>query len=75
MGDGERLYRVGDEDYAARLPRRAGGDAGGQGVFPGADRKNLYPIYYRLDTAKRPETRAKRLAQILAQLDPGERFD
>lgn len=38
------------------------------------DRKNLYPIYYRLHTAKRPETRAKRMAQILAQLDRGERF-
>ncbi len=38
------------------------------------DRKNLYPIYYRLHTAKRPETRAKRLTQILAQLDRGERF-
>jgi uncharacterized protein YdeI (YjbR/CyaY-like superfamily) len=42
--------------------------------FQTLDRKNLYPIYYRLHTAKRPETRAKRLAQILAQLDRGERF-
>ena len=38
------------------------------------DRKNLYSIYYRLHTAKRPETRTKRLAQILAQLNRGERF-
>lgn len=38
------------------------------------DRKNLYSIYYRLHTAKRPETRAKRLSQILIQLDRGERF-
>jgi uncharacterized protein YdeI (YjbR/CyaY-like superfamily) len=42
--------------------------------FQTLDRKNLYPIYYRLHTAKRPETRAKRLAQILAQLERGERF-
>jgi uncharacterized protein YdeI (YjbR/CyaY-like superfamily) len=42
--------------------------------FATLDRKNLYPIYYRLHTARRPETRAKRLAQILAQLDRGERF-
>ena len=42
--------------------------------FQTLDRKNLYSIYYRLHTAKRPETRAKRLAQILAQLDRGERF-
>jgi uncharacterized protein YdeI (YjbR/CyaY-like superfamily) len=42
--------------------------------FQTLDRKNLYTIYYRLHTAKRPETRAKRLSQILAQLDRGERF-
>lgn len=42
--------------------------------FQTLDRKNLYSIYYRLHTAKRPETRAKRLSQILAQLDRGERF-
>jgi uncharacterized protein YdeI (YjbR/CyaY-like superfamily) len=38
------------------------------------DRKNLYPIYYRLHTAKKPETRAKRMALMLAQLERGERF-
>ncbi|MGS1018114.1 YdeI/OmpD-associated family protein [Allosphingosinicella humi] len=38
------------------------------------DRNNLYPIYYRLHTAKRLETRARGLAQILAQLDREERF-
>ncbi len=38
------------------------------------DRKNLYPIYYRLHTAKKPETRARRMDQILAQLERGERF-
>jgi uncharacterized protein YdeI (YjbR/CyaY-like superfamily) len=42
--------------------------------FETLDRKNLYPIYYRLQTAKRPETRAKRMTQILAQLERGERF-
>jgi uncharacterized protein YdeI (YjbR/CyaY-like superfamily) len=42
--------------------------------FQTLDRTNLYPIYYRLQTAKRPETRAKRLAQILEKLDRGERF-
>ena len=38
------------------------------------DRQNLYPIYYRLQTAKRPETRARRMQLILAQLLRGERF-
>jgi uncharacterized protein YdeI (YjbR/CyaY-like superfamily) len=42
--------------------------------FETLDRKNLYPIYYRLQTAKWPETRAKRMTQILAQLERGERF-
>lgn len=42
--------------------------------FGTQDRKNLYPIYYRLQTAKRPETRAKRMAQMLDQLDREERF-
>ena len=42
--------------------------------FETLDRKNLYSIYYRLQMAKRPETRAKRIAQILAQLERGERF-
>jgi uncharacterized protein YdeI (YjbR/CyaY-like superfamily) len=38
------------------------------------DRKNLYSIYYRLHTAKKTETRAKRMARILAQMERGERF-
>jgi uncharacterized protein YdeI (YjbR/CyaY-like superfamily) len=42
--------------------------------FQTLDRKNLYSIYYRLHTAKRPETRTKRLAQMLAQLNRGEHF-
>ena len=42
--------------------------------FETLDRRNLFTIYYRLHTAKRPETRARRLSQILAQLDRGERF-
>jgi uncharacterized protein YdeI (YjbR/CyaY-like superfamily) len=42
--------------------------------FQTLDRRNLYTIYYRLHTTKRPETRARRLAQILARLDRGERF-
>lgn len=38
------------------------------------DRKNLFSIYYRLHTANKPETRAKRMALMLAQLERGERF-
>lgn len=42
--------------------------------FRTLDRKNLYPIYYRLQTAKKPETGARRLKNILDQLQRGERF-
>ncbi|WP_309142554.1 YdeI/OmpD-associated family protein [Bradyrhizobium sp. sGM-13] len=31
-------------------------------------------MYYRLHTAKKPETRARRTAQIVAKLDRGEKF-
>ena len=47
---------------------------GAKAFFQTLDRQNLYPIYYRLQTAKRPETRAKRMAEILSQLERGERF-
>ncbi|TCP30144.1 uncharacterized protein YdeI (YjbR/CyaY-like superfamily) [Sphingomonas sp. BK235] len=42
--------------------------------FQTLDRKNLYPIYYRLQTAKRPETRPRRVQHLLEQLARGERF-
>lgn len=42
--------------------------------FATLDRKNLYPIYYRLKTAKKPETRANRLQKMLDQLNRREKF-
>ena len=42
--------------------------------FATLDRRNLFSIYYRLQTAKKPETRARRIAQIVAKLDRGEKF-
>ncbi|RYY14953.1 MAG: hypothetical protein EON55_07350, partial [Alphaproteobacteria bacterium] len=45
-----------------------------EAFFRTLDRRNLYPIYYRLQTAKRPETRARRMQQILEQLARGEPF-
>lgn len=42
--------------------------------FATLDRKNLYAIYHRLQTAKRPETRARRMEAILGHLERGERF-
>lgn len=45
-----------------------------EAFFRTLDRRNLYPIYYRLRTAKTPETRARRMRAILDQLIRGERF-
>ena len=38
------------------------------------NQQNLYAIYYRLATAKKPETRARRIAQFVDQLARNERF-
>jgi uncharacterized protein YdeI (YjbR/CyaY-like superfamily) len=38
------------------------------------DRRNLFTIYHRLHTAKRVDTREKRIAAMVAQLARGERF-
>ena len=38
------------------------------------DTKTRYAIYYRTTTAKRPETRAKRIADFVAKLARGESF-
>jgi uncharacterized protein YdeI (YjbR/CyaY-like superfamily) len=58
------------QDFLAALQKMPRAKA----FFKTLDRKNLYPIYYRLQTAKRPETRMKRMALILAQLDRCEKF-
>ena len=42
--------------------------------FATLDRRNLYAIYHHVQTAKRPETRARRIAQMVAQLARGEAF-
>lgn len=42
--------------------------------FDTLNKTNLYSIVYRLQTAKRPDTRARRIERIVAQLARGERF-
>lgn len=42
--------------------------------FEGLSRTNRYAISYRLQTAKRPETKQRRMEQILAMLAKGETF-
>ncbi|MHA8098532.1 YdeI/OmpD-associated family protein [Aquirufa aurantiipilula] len=38
------------------------------------NRTNLFAIYFRLQSAKKPETRLKRMEQILEKLAKGEKF-
>ncbi len=42
--------------------------------FATLDRKNLFSIFYRLKTAKKPETRANRMRKMLDQLNRREKF-
>jgi uncharacterized protein YdeI (YjbR/CyaY-like superfamily) len=45
-----------------------------QSFFDGLSRANVYAIAYRLQTARKPETREKRMRTILAMLARGESF-
>jgi len=42
--------------------------------FETLNKANVYSIVYRLQTAKKPETRARRMKLILAMLDQGKAF-
>jgi uncharacterized protein YdeI (YjbR/CyaY-like superfamily) len=42
--------------------------------FATLNKTNLYSIVYRLQTAKKPQTRAKRIQAIIAKLSRGEKF-
>lgn len=45
-----------------------------QAFYDTLNKTNRYAISYRLQTAKKPETRAKRLKDILGMLQRGEKF-
>jgi uncharacterized protein YdeI (YjbR/CyaY-like superfamily) len=57
-------------DFLAELAK----DKKAQSFFEGLNRANLYAIAYRLQTAKKAETREKRMRSILAMLARGEKF-
>ena len=42
--------------------------------FVSLDRANRYAIVYRLDEAKKPETRERRLKKFVAMLERGEKI-
>ena len=58
------------EDFLAALEKRPKAKA----FFETLNRQNLYVIGYRLQTAKKPETRQKRFEQFLAMLEKSEKF-
>lgn len=58
------------EDFLAELERNRKAHA----FFKTLNRTNLYSIVYRLQTAKKPETREKRKQAIIAMLARGEKF-
>jgi len=58
------------EDLLRELDRNKKAKA----FFNGLNRANIYSIVYRLQTAKKPETRAKRMKMILDMLTQGKTF-
>ena len=58
------------EDFLAELAR----NRKAQAFFRTLDKTNLFSIVYRLQTAKKPETREKRRQAIIAMLARGEKF-
>jgi uncharacterized protein YdeI (YjbR/CyaY-like superfamily) len=56
------------EDFLAALQQ----DPAAQAFYATLKRQQLFTIYYRLTSAKRPETRQKRMAEMLAKLGRGE---
>ena len=58
------------EDFLQALE----GNREAKAFFETLSKRNTYAIAYRLQDAKRPETRQRRLLQILAMLERGEKF-
>lgn len=58
------------EDFLAALGKNKRAKA----FFESLNRANVYAIVYRLQTATKPQTRARRMENILAMLARGEKF-
>jgi uncharacterized protein YdeI (YjbR/CyaY-like superfamily) len=58
------------EDFLKALKRNKKAEA----FFQSLNKANLYAIAYRLQTAKTPETREKRMKMILEMMAKGEKF-
>jgi uncharacterized protein YdeI (YjbR/CyaY-like superfamily) len=58
------------DDLARELDR----DPSARSFFESLDSRNRYAILYRIQDAKRPETRARRIRTFVAMLARGERI-
>ncbi len=58
------------EDFLIALAK----DKNAKAFFGTLNKANVYSIVYRLQTAKKPETRERRMKMILAMLSRGEKF-
>jgi uncharacterized protein YdeI (YjbR/CyaY-like superfamily) len=58
------------DDFLAELKK----DKKAKAFFDTLNRANLYAIGWRLQTAKKPQMRAKRMTTMLAQLKAGKKF-
>jgi len=67
--EGARTARV-----PADLQRELDANPAAAEFFAGLDGANRYAILYRLDEAKKPETREKRLRKFVAMLERGEKI-
>jgi uncharacterized protein YdeI (YjbR/CyaY-like superfamily) len=67
--EGQRTASVPDD-----LQRELDADPAAAAAFAALDSRNRYAIIWRLNDAKRPETRARRLTKYLDMLRRGERL-
>jgi uncharacterized protein YdeI (YjbR/CyaY-like superfamily) len=58
------------EDFLKELSKNKQAEA----FFKTLNKANIYSIVYRLETAKKPETREKRMKTILAMMEQGKAF-
>ena len=67
--DGQRAATIPDD-----LQRELDSRPAAKAFFETLNSQNRYAILYRLSDAKRPETRARRLAKFVAMLEAGEKI-
>ena len=67
--EGQRTAKV-----PADLQRELDANPAAAEFFAGLDSANRYAVIYRLDEAKKPETRERRLRKFIAMLERGEKI-